>query len=287
MPHSLRRKLTPAGIAANLSLVAILGSFVAIAPIAGLTGTAQAATGTITEYRPQGTPCDLTGTPGGCIVQTSASDPNGIVSDNGQIFYTDAGETVATAGLTAPDNQMGAMNVDGSGFTTYHEVPQGAVTVAIAADNSSNLWAVDYGNASDDVFGANPAGGSIADIQLDPVSSTATQGFAPALPTSITKGPDGRMWWTESGSGRIDAISTTGLSGSVQCWVTSADPCSEYTLPGGQAVGNTTTAVTASPEDITAGPDGNLYATVDGTRMIAKITTSGSITEFPTPGSNG
>jgi len=44
MPHSLRRKLTPAGIAANLSLVAILGSFVAIAPIAGLTGTAQAAT---------------------------------------------------------------------------------------------------------------------------------------------------------------------------------------------------------------------------------------------------
>ncbi|HWD10137.1 MAG TPA: choice-of-anchor D domain-containing protein, partial [Actinomycetota bacterium] len=284
MPHSLRRKLTPTSVAAHASIVAIVGSLVAIAPIAGLTGAALATTGTITEYRPQGSTCTVGVSPGNCIVQTSSSDPTGIVSDNGQLFYTDAGENLTTTGgQQGPYNQLGTMNTDGSGFITHHEVGNpgdGEVSVAVAADSAGNLWGVDFGQSSDDVWEAGPQGQQLGDFSLDPAGIANLTGTAYALPTSITKGPDGRMWVTESGSGRIAAIASNGT-------------ITNYTLAGGQAVG-TVTPVTENPEDITLGPDGNLWATIDSSKMIAKINPSCTpvapgtcITEYTTPGSNG
>src|SRR5262249_42921847 len=92
-------------------------------------------------------------------------------------------------------------------------------------------------------------------------------------PGSITVGPDGALWFTESnrdfGVDRIGRITTAGV-------------ITEFPLPLSvdcQQFG------TCSPSGITAGPDGNLWFVETLGNRIKRITTSGAITEFtiPTP----
>src|SRR5207249_102478 len=77
-------------------------------------------------------------------------------------------------------------------------------------------------------------------------------------PTSIATGPDGNLWFTESGESR--RIS-----------------------PGGAITGFSLPA-NNDPLGIAAGPDGNLWFTVFGTAKIGQITPAGVIREFgPAP----
>jgi virginiamycin B lyase len=78
-------------------------------------------------------------------------------------------------------------------------------------------------------------------------------------PTGITSGPDGAMWFTEATANKIGRISATGI-------------ITEYAL----ATPN------SEPLGITSGPDGALWFT-EGAAKIGRITTSGTITEFPIP----
>ena len=79
---------------------------------------------------------------------------------------------------------------------------------------------------------------------------------------SITAGPDGNLWFTESDANKIGRITTAGV-------------VTQFPLPAGN-----------TPTSITTGPDGNLWFTEAGYGKIGRITTTGVITEFPlTPGS--
>jgi virginiamycin B lyase len=81
----------------------------------------------------------------------------------------------------------------------------------------------------------------------------------------ITAGPDGALWFTESG-GFIGRITTAGV-------------VTDFPIP----------TANSNPTGIAAGPDGALWFTEAGDTGfyaggIGRITTAGVITEFPLPG---
>lgn len=83
------------------------------------------------------------------------------------------------------------------------------------------------------------------------------------LPAQATLGPDGAIWYTDSGSPlRIGRISATG-------------EVTTYPLPGVQF---------SEPAFITAGPDGGLWFTRSGQAdVIARMSVSGQYTEYALP----
>jgi virginiamycin B lyase len=87
---------------------------------------------------------------------------------------------------------------------------------------------------------------------------------AGALPSQITVGPDGAMWFTEGGAAKIGRISMEGI-------------IQEFRLPSNSAV----------PAGITAGPDGVLWYCDPRRGVIGRITTEGAITEFLVTGGGG
>src|SRR5260221_505286 len=92
---------------------------------------------------------------------------------------------------------------------------------------------------------------------------------AGSSPNDITSGPDGNLWFTETGA------DTNGVNHIGR--ITTAGAITEFPIP----------TLTSNPAGITAGPDGNLWFTENGANKIGRITTSGVVTEFaiPTAGS--
>jgi virginiamycin B lyase len=84
----------------------------------------------------------------------------------------------------------------------------------------------------------------------------------------IVAGPDGNLWFTDSGNNQIDRVTPQGQ-------------VTTFSLPTHTASDGTTDD--PSPDDIVAGPDGNLWFTEFGVDRIGRITPSGTITEFQTP----
>ena len=74
---------------------------------------------------------------------------------------------------------------------------------------------------------------------------------------TITAGPDGNLWFTESSGNKIGRITTTGT-------------ITEFAIPTAKSL----------PVSITSSPDGNLWFTEEYGYNIGKITTTGAITEF-------
>ena len=79
-------------------------------------------------------------------------------------------------------------------------------------------------------------------------------------PGGITTGPEGNLWFTESGSDRIGRITVTGK-------------IREFPVPTPKS----------KPSEIITGPDGNLWFIEYGSEKIGRITPAGQITEFPIP----
>src|SRR5262249_52826753 len=77
-------------------------------------------------------------------------------------------------------------------------------------------------------------------------------------PFGITAGPDGNLWFTESGTDRIGRITPAGV-------------ITEF------STGITPTSV---PGQIVAAPDGNLWFSEVGLGQLGRITTAGVVTEF-------
>ena len=87
-------------------------------------------------------------------------------------------------------------------------------------------------------------------------------------PDGITTGPDGNLWFTETGAARIGRMTPAGA-------------LTEFPLPP-VAVPPGSTDYVPGPTDITAGPDGALWFTgIPG--EIGRITTAGAVTEFAVP----
>ena len=76
-------------------------------------------------------------------------------------------------------------------------------------------------------------------------------------PADIVVGPDGNLWFTESGVNRIGRITTAGT-------------ITEFTTP----------TADSNPLGIAAGADGNLWFTETGSNAIGRITPAGTVTEF-------
>ncbi len=80
-------------------------------------------------------------------------------------------------------------------------------------------------------------------------------------PSAITAGPDGNLWFTESGAGQIGRITPTGA-------------ITEF------AEGIFRNELGSSPSAITTGDDGNVWFTDGLTGRIGRITPTGTVTEF-------
>src|SRR5260370_14583492 len=83
---------------------------------------------------------------------------------------------------------------------------------------------------------------------------------AASSPVGIASGPDGNLWFTESGVNNIGRITPTGT-------------ISEFPIP--------TAGTTA--QSIASGPGGNLWFTETSVNNIGTITPTGTITDIPIP----
>jgi streptogramin lyase len=142
--------------------------------------------------------------------------------------------------------------------------PRAWVYTGLAAGSDGALW---FGIAKSPGEFPGPTSRSIWRITttgefsefLLPPSDSAM--FTPNGTNGITTGPDGALWLTGVGTGKIDRITTTGV-------------IAEFLLP----------TRNNSPFGITAGPDGALWFR-NAWYKIGRITTTGEFNEFvlPTP----
>ena len=244
------------GLLNRVTILGLLASLLAIAPLAALTPAAQAATGTITEFNNSNRPG---------IIQNTSSDPLGLtVGGDGNLWFTDAGEDLTLqGGLPAPPAQIGRFHLaDGSlsfdpATDWFNAAQNGSVPVAIADSGDNHLWFADNGIGANDV-------GAISTQGASDLGGTFGVGIPTSTMTDIILGPDSNLWYTMFGSGNIGRIGRNG-AGQVA-----------FTLPGGRGPGATNT-VTENPESITTGPDGNLWFTIQQSKTIGRITPSGSL----------
>jgi uncharacterized repeat protein (TIGR01451 family) len=132
-----------------------------------------------------------------------------------------------------------------------------------------------------------------------------------AIPTAgsnsqgITAGPDGNLWFTESGGNKVGKITPAGAvtefpiptpNGEPQGITAGPDGNLWFVEWNGTKVGKITPAgaVTefslpvagSAPLAITAGPDGNLWFVEEFNSKVGKITPAGAVTEYPIPTAN-
>src|SRR5438105_550152 len=253
-------RFLPAGLVPRATILGMLASLLAIAPMGALTPAAYAATGTITEFNNSNRPG---------IIQNSSSDPLGLaVGPDGNLWFTDAGENLqATGGAAAPPKQIGRFHLaDGSlsfnpAADWFPNGEPGSVPVALTNSGDNNLWFANSGTSANDVGAINAQGGNPLGVK-DPFGV----GIPASTITDITLGPDNNLWFTMFGSGNIGRIGRDGTN------------LTALKLPGGRsAVQPVTTTVTQHPQAITAGPDGNLWFTIQQSRTIGVMTTGGSL----------
>jgi streptogramin lyase len=184
--------------------------------------------------------------------------------------------------LTAPALQAGQR----SGESTFKVFPLDRKNdaSAVASDLGGNEWFTDFRTSR---IGRVSASGVVTEYQTPTPFSR---------PDDIVAGPDGDMWFTEFNGGRIGRVAADGSITEIHAhhfsnlynicvgpdgalWFTGVGS-------GGQMVGRMTTTGQTSEfpvpaaEDITAGPDGNLW--ISGGNSVFRMTTAGGITQFKT-----
>jgi streptogramin lyase len=124
---------------------------------------------------------------------------------------------------------------------------------SVTAGPSNSLWLTDDHNNQIDQLSLSPT-----TDQVTGMNAYTPLGTLSSL-VSITTGPDGNLWFGESGS--IAKMTPSGTF-------------TDYTLPTG-----------AQPSGITTGPDNALWFTdyYGGADTVGRVTTSGGITEYPIP----
>lgn len=173
---------------------------------------------------------------------------NGIAAGpDGNLWFT---EQVGIIGRITPAGEITEFPLPG----TFLAPSPGA----IAAGPDGNLWFTETALVDTGVVGRIvriTTAGVITEFPVTPIMSSGT---AVTL-SGIAAGPDGNLWFTNTGENKIGRITTGGVA-------------TEFSIPT-QGSGSSL---------ITAGPDGNLWFT-EATGQIGRITTSGVVTEFPIP----
>ncbi len=100
-------------------------------------------------------------------------------------------------------------------------------------------------------------GASLPALLLGQVISEFPVPTAQSAPHDIVTGPDGALWFTENGAGKIGRITTAGV-------------ITEFAIP-----------TDSDPKGLAVGPDGALWFSESLGGKIGRITTGGVVTEFP------
>ena len=215
----------------------------------------------------------------------------GRITPSGTITDFDATGSYAPQGITAgPDGNLWFTAEGGNGMwgAIGRITPSGTITYftaglqgsspqwltndsapgSITAGPDGNLWFIDTGKAK--AIGRITPSGTITEF---------TAGLpTDSWPASIIAGPDGNVWFTDEGCyGHDNATCAIGR-------ITPSGTITEFTA--GLHTGSYPTG--SVPRAITAGPDGNLWFTDQGSAReggalagpIGRITPSGQITEF-------
>jgi len=223
--------------------------------------------GTITEYS----------------VPTANSSPSGIAAGpDGNVWFTECNGT-----------KIGKIGTNGSVITEYSTgITADSSPAGITAGPDGNLW---FAELSNDRIARITTGGSVTEYAELPGDS---------LPANIVTGPGGNLWFTELvGADAIGQIGTSGVYGNEYASLSStSSPQGIAYGPDGNvwfteaavakigrfnvATGTVSefgglTGVYPRPVGITSGPDGNVWFTECQSQTIAKITTSGTVTEYP------
>jgi uncharacterized repeat protein (TIGR01451 family) len=241
---------------------------------------AAAATPTITEYSlaafPNASPQDITAGPDGNLwftdpyataigrITTSGSVDEHPVATDGQLggITTGRDERIWFTFFGA-ENGIGVIDPFTSVATLFHCFcsPQ-----RIAVGLGGDLWvtdangdgAIDHFDIQGNLLNVFPLAGIRSSTPGCPVDTSNN-------PDGIALGPDGNVWFSETGTGRIGQISESGNV--VQFSVAAPDACG---VPRGD------------PGAISLGPDGNLWFTQQGSpSSIGKMTTSGVVMLYP------
>jgi sugar lactone lactonase YvrE len=148
-----------------------------------------------------------------------------------------------------------------SGVVTEYTIPTAnSGPLGIAEGPDGNMWFTE-GSAN------RVANVTIAGVFTEYVVPRADSG-----PYGIAAGPDGNIWFTESGT----YVQGTEVFTGAVAKVTTSGVFNEYIVPTPSAV----------PQDIAAGPDGNLWFTETAAYKIGKVTTSGVFTEYEAGAAN-
>jgi streptogramin lyase len=179
-----------------------------------------------------------------------------------------------------------------SGVETEYALTQSGY-VGIVAGPDGNIWFSELNSGFGKVV---PSTGAVTEYAtLSPTFSYVA---------SIVSGPDGNLWftsWLSDNIGRMTtaasitgnfALSTGSGPGFVtrgpdgNLWFTMYYPANGVGKMTPEGVVTTYPLLTANaqPSGITAGPDGNVWFLESGVDKIAKITTSGAITEYAANG---
>jgi virginiamycin B lyase len=146
-------------------------------------------------------------------------------------------------------NRAGRIAPDGSAGREYVLPEAGSYPRGLTADRTGRLWF--HSSIRKFVAELRPDG-SVA-VHRDP--SWAKRRFAPHR---MALGPDGRLWITDR------------ENNAVHCFDVNTGAFTRFEIP----------SPAAQPEAITVGRDGNVWITLLAAQKIARITPSGTITEF-------
>jgi virginiamycin B lyase len=143
----------------------------------------------------------------------------------------------------------GAITKFADGKFTIYKAKVGSQPVGISVGSDKNLW---FAEESAGRIGKITTGGTTTYYTLPVTTGTKTQ----AQPVWTTLGPEGKTWFAYQGINMPSGAGSVDSSGKV----------TEYSLPG-QSI----------PQEIVAGPDGNLWITDGGLNAIVVMSASGKI----------
>ncbi len=279
--------------------------------VLGLISSAHAQT--VTEYRipnPIEQPHGITAGPDGNIWfvgnrEVGRVTPDGVITEFK--FPVQGPENVPTTGfgqhiVTGADGNMwftgtnvadNIVRVTPQGAMTQFALSANARPMGITLGPDGNIWFAESGSNK---IGRITPQGVITEFSFDP---------ALGRPNGITAGMDGNLWFTvANGSGNyLGSITPQGVIGiytipiegngpngiavdsAGNIWFTVAPTKIGRRSPGGTfsefSLGSFTQQI--SPEEITAGPDGNMWFTEFTGNKIGRIDSNGAISEFVVP----
>lgn len=142
---------------------------------------------------------------------------------------------------------------------------------ALVTGTDGNLWVLGSDDSGDTVFTVVAPDGTVKATFTDTTPNAGT--------SALAVGPDGNIWFTETSANKIGKVTLAGVFTEYAIPnATGGDAPVDLNSPGAPA------GVVASPTGIVAGPGGALWFTDSSSDAIGRITTDGTITQYPTPG---